>query len=296
MPDMSRVKTTGCSGKETSNVRRNPLMVRILSAAIGAALVLAASSAGARTENLRWYHDDPGLVSGYKVHWGPSQGSYTTTINVGKPTPDGDGVVSYTISVPDEQTVHVAVTAFDGDGDSPFSNEKVYQGDAPPPPDPPDPPGGGGGGSDGSADSAIDGFRLWNAGNDTVIDNDFRDGDVIALASAGSCTAIEILGNGYLQTLSLPGSVLVSFDGDSPGVCNNLVAPYAWETYDGPGNFGCADSLLEPGDHILSVRPFDGDNCTGPEGPANSVSFEVIAAPPASGEPLGPPGKPVLVY
>jgi len=269
-------------------VRRNPL--EILSGLIVVAAILTAgTAASARTESLRWYHPSPDEISGYRVHWGTGSRSYSSTINVGKLAANADGVVSYSLTVPDEQTVFVAVTAYDSDGDSPYSNEKVYQGLTAPTPPPP---------TSGTSDAAIDGFRLWNASNDTLLIDDFHSGDAINLATHGNCTAIEILGNLYLQRKGLTGSIRVSFDG-APGTCRNQVAPFAWETYSsGPGDFACAPSLTQPGNHTLRVTPFDGDSCTGRAGDTAEVTFQILdaaAPPPASAEPLGAPGRPMIV-
>ena len=95
--------------------------------AVAAALtVLAgASTASARTEQLRWYHSDPDRVVRFEVRYGSSPGSYTSVENAGKPIPDEHGVFTYDLQVPDEATVFMAVLAFDGNGlQSPASNEQ----------------------------------------------------------------------------------------------------------------------------------------------------------------------------
>lgn len=77
-----------------------------------AALVLGlAGAASARTELLRWQHPDPSAVAGFKVYVGNATGVYQTTLDVGKPTASG-GVYSYSLQVPDSNTVYVAVSAY----------------------------------------------------------------------------------------------------------------------------------------------------------------------------------------
>jgi hypothetical protein len=116
----------------------------------------------------------------------------------------------------------------------------------------------------------------------------------------GSCLAIEIVGNAYLQQFGSPGSLKFSFDGQAPSACSNAPIshendpPYAWEVDQGPGQFACALSLAGVGPHTLIVTPYDGDSCTGTEGTPAVLSFEVLDAAP-SPEPLGQPGAPMLV-
>jgi hypothetical protein len=92
--------------------------------ALAVLLSLVASAAGARTELLRWQHPDPSTVSGFKVYVGNASGSYQTTLDVGKPAPSG-GVFSYSLQVPDSNTVFVAVSAYGPTGlEGARSNEK----------------------------------------------------------------------------------------------------------------------------------------------------------------------------
>ena len=77
---------------------------------------------------LQWTHADAVNVDGFHVHYGSSSGSYTTTVDVGLPTPAA-GVYSYTLSLPAVPNVYVAATAY-GAGflTSPYSNEVVFAG------------------------------------------------------------------------------------------------------------------------------------------------------------------------
>lgn len=83
---------------------RSALGVVALSLALGQA-------AEARVETLRWSHSRVADVDGFKVHTGSSAGSYTTMINVGKPS-SSNGVFSFNLNVADNATVYVAVTAY----------------------------------------------------------------------------------------------------------------------------------------------------------------------------------------
>jgi hypothetical protein len=90
-------------------------------AALGLALAGAAS---ARTELLRWSHPSPSTVAGFKVYVGNAAGAYQTTLDVGLPTPSS-GVYSYSLTVPDSNTVYVTVSAYGPTGlEGPKSNEQ----------------------------------------------------------------------------------------------------------------------------------------------------------------------------
>jgi len=274
-------------------VRMNSLWYgsRALAVGIGAALILGAPSmAEARTELLRWTHPDPGSVAGFNVYFGTVSRSYGDPVNAEKPTPDSAGIHSFNLQVPvsvENERLYIAVTALDGDGqESAYSNERIRTLD-------------GVLSTQSAANAAVVGFVLWDASSDTVLDADFRSGERISLSVQGSCLAIEIVGNAYLQQFNSPGSLKFSFDGQAPTACSNAPIshendpPYAWETEEGPGQFACAPTLTELGPHTLTVTPYDGDSCTGTEGTSTALSFEVRdAAPP---EPLGQPGTPTLV-
>ena len=94
--------------------------------ALGLALLALAlaGAASARTELLRWQHPSPSSVAGFKVYVGNASGTYQTTLDVGLPTPSG-GVYSYSLQVPDANTVYVAVSAYGSTGlEGPRSNEQ----------------------------------------------------------------------------------------------------------------------------------------------------------------------------
>ena len=268
-----------------------------------AALLAWSAAAGAqtRTETLRWSHGDPAEVQGYKVYYGPGPRNYDQELDVGLPPLDATNAHVYDLVVPEGDSIYVAVTAYNQDEESAFSNEKYRPGvggnsDPPPPPPPPS----------GDAQSAVIGFALWNADTDQVVDSDFRSGEVIDLATQ-SCTAIEILGNSYLDQAQSPGSVYKVFNGNALS-CNQAPtshensAPFAWETDRGPGRYDCAVSLQAVGQHTLTVTPYDGDDCGGEAGESVTLTFEVIDSnapgdPPGGGEPgpLGQPGQPQLL-
>jgi hypothetical protein len=95
-----------------------------LAIALVAASLSLASAASARTEQLRWSHSNVASVAGFRVYVGNATGVYQTTLDVGMPTASG-GVFTYALSVPDSNTVFVAVSAYGPTGlESPRSNEQ----------------------------------------------------------------------------------------------------------------------------------------------------------------------------
>jgi hypothetical protein len=269
---------------------------RALAAGISAALILGAPSmAEARTELLRWTHPDSASVASFNVYFGTASRSYGAPVDAGKPAPDSAGVYSFSLQVPasvENQPLYIAMTASGGEGEeSAYSNEKIRgpAGGLSPPTPPVS-----------EANAAVVGFVLWDASSDTILDADFRSGEQISSEGQGSCLAIEIVGNAYLQQFGSPGSLKFSFDGQAPAACSNAPLshendpPYAWEVDEGPGQFACAPTLTQVGPHTLTVTPYDGDSCTGIEGAPVALSFDVLDAtpPPAA---LGRPGVPILV-
>jgi hypothetical protein len=265
------------------------------------------ASAQTRTETLRWTDDVNTDVAGYRVHYGLASRDYTQSEDAGIPA-IVSGAFEYDIEVDATADVYVAVTAYNTEAESFFSNERCRgaAGECAT-----------GSGSDGGSDASdvppsetpsetkagIAGFVLWNAETDGLIDANFESGEQISLADHG-CTAIEIVGNAYLATFGTPGSIMKVFDGQVPNGCsdpgrsheNN--SPFAWEVETGAGKFECAPTLTEPGIHTLTVTPFDGEDCTGPQGTSVTLEFEVVAPgtenPPPPGV-LGRPGQPTLV-
>jgi hypothetical protein len=258
--------------------------------------LLVAGEADARTERVRWTHPDPGTVERYTIHVGDSPGSYDSTQDVVAPPTDGEGAFYTDITVADQATVYLAVTAFANGLDSDFSNEGQRDPAAPPPPPPPP-----------SASSAVVQFALIDANSDQVVDDDFRMGEQIYLADT-PCAAIEVVGNSYLQATGAPGSVRFTVDDQVPtcndvGVTHDDEPPYVLGGENGPGDFECSDVLAEVGGHSLSATPFDGNGCTGAQGTTQIITFTVnaVPAPPPppdpdpQPEPLGRPGQPQLV-
>jgi hypothetical protein len=91
-------------------------------------LALAPATAQARSELLRWQHANPSTVAGFKVYVGSSSGSYQTVIDVGLPVPV-NGIYSFSLQVPDPDSVYVAVSAYGPTGlEGPRSNEKLREG------------------------------------------------------------------------------------------------------------------------------------------------------------------------
>jgi hypothetical protein len=262
------------------------------------------ASAQTRTEILRWddSNNTGNNVTGYRIYSGLSSGGYAQSVDAGLPAAV-DGVREYSVSVDATADVYFAVTAYNDAAESFFSNEicrganGACQAPAPEPTPTPTP-------TPSTAQAGIDGFALWDAQADVVIDSSFTSGEQIPLDNY-PCTAIEIVGNAYLSQSGSPGSVMYTFDGQTPSGCTNPGVtyennpPYAWEIDSGPGKFECAATLTQPGSHTLMVTPFDGDDCTGLVGTPVTLSFDVISAggataPPPS-EVLGTPGQPVLI-
>jgi hypothetical protein len=124
--------------------------------ACGALLVAAtfafSSTVLARTETLRWIHPDRASVSGFRVYAGPQAGALVLVEDLGLPSVPGDGIYSYDLpNVGDQDTVFVAVSAYNSTEEA-FSQVKERAPDAsvppPDPPDVPDPPDGPGGSAD----------------------------------------------------------------------------------------------------------------------------------------------------
>jgi hypothetical protein len=239
-------------------------------------VLLVASEASARSEQLRWTHGNPTTVSGFKVFWRLSSSSTQTEVAAGLPTVQ-NGAYTFNVTVPDAGDVYFSVRAYNTGGDSPASNEicrgpGVACGTTPPPPPPPPPPTG----------SPVSGFRLLNATTDQVLDTDFQNGETITT----SCWAIEIVASGSLSK---------SLDG-TQGTCENS-SPYGW--YDGGATgFECAPALAN-GSHTLTVTPYSGYGCTGtalaPVTRTFTVNVSGTPPPPPPPAGLGAPGKPYIV-
>ena len=111
-------------------------------AALGVAVFLLAFShaAEARVVTLLWSHPTPANVAGFNLHYGTSSGSYSTTVNIGKPAASG-GVFTHDLTVGDTVTVYVALSAYGtGYTESFLSNQKTFSAPTAPPPTDPTPP------------------------------------------------------------------------------------------------------------------------------------------------------------
>jgi hypothetical protein len=93
----------------------------LLGAALGG---LAALPAQGESVTLRWRYPAYEHVAGFRVHVGPAPGRYERSIDVGRPTPDADGVFEVRIELEDVAGSHLAISAYDETGrESPPSNE-----------------------------------------------------------------------------------------------------------------------------------------------------------------------------
>ena len=97
------------------------------------ATLFLATQALARTETITWNHPSPPLPTGFAVYQGSSAGVYGPALEIGLPTPDGSGVYTYDLAVPDNDTVYVVMTAYGNGLESPHSNEQIRAPAAPPP-------------------------------------------------------------------------------------------------------------------------------------------------------------------
>ncbi len=100
--------------------------------------LLLAASAEARVVTLRWTDANPAPspVGGFRLHVGTSSRTYTTTLDLGRPTPDAGGVFSASATVPDGVQAYVALSAYEiGGRQSLWSNEQVVAPVVVPPPD-----------------------------------------------------------------------------------------------------------------------------------------------------------------
>jgi len=257
--------------------------------------LLAAGEAGARTERLRWTHPDPGNVDRYTIYIGSASRSYGTTQDVVAPPTDGSNAFFVDITVADDATVFVAVSATANGLESDLSNERRRDPVPPGPGDPPDPDP-----DPGTAQADTQRFVLWNATTNQIADGDFQTDEVVTVTDL-PCATVGVVPNSYLQTANTPGSVRFTVNGNVPectdvDVTHDDEPPYALGSEVTTGDFECNDLLATVGTHTVTVTPFDGDGCTGAEGTTRMVRFIVEAggAPPPPA-PLGKPGRPTLV-
>lgn len=109
--------------------------IRASSLALAAAAVIVATAgvSEARVEVLEIGHPNSGAVAGFTVYHGTSPGALTTAIDIGKPAQNAEGRFVYTLEVPDDLSVYVAVSAYDASGQtSPRSDEQFRAADVAP--------------------------------------------------------------------------------------------------------------------------------------------------------------------
>lgn len=79
----------------------------------------------ASADTIKWTHVDPASVTGYRIHYGTSSGIYSTTIDVPPLLPDEGGIYYYEVDLPDT-VIYLAVTAYNSNGESAYSNEGQF--------------------------------------------------------------------------------------------------------------------------------------------------------------------------
>jgi hypothetical protein len=89
----------------------------------GAAAPVSSAVAASRSIVVRWQHPDPKGVEHFRIYWGIEAAKYLTYQDVGKPR-RGD-VFEARLEVPEDATVHLALTALGPGGESPKSNVGV---------------------------------------------------------------------------------------------------------------------------------------------------------------------------
>lgn len=99
------------------------------------AMMLLPMTAAAGSELIRWYHPNASNVTGFRIVQGSASGNFGAPLEVGLPTPS-NGVYSATINVSDTLDTYVAVVAYNADGSSAPSNERLIAAASTPDPDP----------------------------------------------------------------------------------------------------------------------------------------------------------------
>jgi hypothetical protein len=111
---------------------REPKRRRLPALAGCVAVCIVAAAARAETVTLRWRHPAPERVAGFRAHLGRAPGLYTRTVDLGRPTPDAEGVYRARVEVEDGERTHLAISAYDESGrESVRSNEWARSSTAP---------------------------------------------------------------------------------------------------------------------------------------------------------------------
>lgn len=96
---------------------RHTLRRILRSVPLAALLALAfATAAEARQETVRWTHALGDQVASFHIQVGTSPGT-ADLLNqpIGVPTPDAQGIYSYTVDVNTDETIYIRMTAVDSD-------------------------------------------------------------------------------------------------------------------------------------------------------------------------------------
>jgi len=108
-------------------LRRPNAVVRATGRAIALlalTLCVHASSAHARVETIRWIHNDPGAIDGFRIYARYEGEGYQQPLYDGNPVPQ-NGVYSVSFDVDDNETVYFVATAYNQFTESVFSNEII---------------------------------------------------------------------------------------------------------------------------------------------------------------------------
>ncbi len=233
-----------------------------------AAVVGLAAQASARTEDLRW-SDSNGGANGYVVHVGTESRNYATQVDAGVPGQDASGAFVFSVQVPDDDVVYIAITSYNGSGvQSAYSNERIRVPAGWEPPqgstgggnDPTDSGSGSGSGGDSGSDSGSGGDAGSGSGGGTTLPPqtswkinaggaDFTDaagntwiGDDVLISAGNTASANVTVGGNVAQELygteryMQPGSNMVYAIPVNDGTYEvTLHFSEVWSGISGPG-------------------------------------------------------------
>ena len=206
-----------------------PITTRLFLFSVTALLIwggqlLGPAAASARTESLRWSHPNPAEVVRFELRYGEASGAYTTTLDLGLPTPDSQGVYTGSFDVADETSVYIAIRAVGASSLlSDPSNEQLRLGlssegggtTTPPPTTPPST----------TPTTSIDDPGTSTPNPDALLRVDFSQGEVNSWFGDGSQTenrffVTNVFGNPTLTTQSTQSDIHFHYDGNPSEFAN----------------------------------------------------------------------------